>query len=51
MYKVTKRIMEGKPITPTHISSNLPASPESDEQVLQIWGREPLKRTRQNQRA
>ena len=43
MYKVTKRIMEAKPITPAQNSSNLPASPESDEQVLQIWGREPLK--------
>src|SRR4028119_931413 len=43
MYKVTKRIMEAKPITPAQNSSHLPASPESDEQVLQIWGREPLK--------
>ncbi|MCC3415881.1 MULTISPECIES: UDP-N-acetylglucosamine 1-carboxyvinyltransferase [unclassified Microcoleus] len=43
MYKVTKRIMEGKPITPAQNSSNLSASPESDQQVLQIWGRQPLK--------
>ncbi|MFM9265932.1 UDP-N-acetylglucosamine 1-carboxyvinyltransferase [Tychonema sp. BBK16] len=42
MYKVTKH-MEGKIITPTLNSSNLSASPESDQQVLKIWGRQPLK--------
>lgn len=35
--------MESKTITPTLNSSNLSASPESDQQVLKIWGREPLK--------
>jgi UDP-N-acetylglucosamine 1-carboxyvinyltransferase len=35
--------MEGKTITPTHNSSNLSASPESDQPVLKIWGRQPLK--------
>ncbi len=35
--------MEGKIITPTLNSSNLSASPESDQQVLKIWGRQPLK--------
>ena len=35
--------MEGKTITPTLNSSNLSASPESDQPVLKIWGREPLK--------
>ncbi|TAF35920.1 MAG: UDP-N-acetylglucosamine 1-carboxyvinyltransferase [Oscillatoriales cyanobacterium] len=35
--------MEGKIITPAQNSSNLSASPESDQQVLQIWGRQPLK--------
>lgn len=34
--------MEGKPITPAQNSSNLSASPESDQQVLKIWGRQPL---------
>ncbi|MGB7712217.1 MAG: UDP-N-acetylglucosamine 1-carboxyvinyltransferase [Microcoleus sp.] len=35
--------MEGKPITPAQNSSNLPSSPESDQPVLKIWGRQPLK--------
>lgn len=35
--------MEGKTITPTLNSSNLSASPESDQQVLKIWGGQPLK--------
>ena len=35
--------MEGKTITPTLNSSNLSASPESEQPVLKIWGREPLK--------
>ncbi|MEG3976848.1 UDP-N-acetylglucosamine 1-carboxyvinyltransferase, partial [Microcoleus sp. herbarium8] len=35
--------MEGKPITPAQNSSNLSASPESDQELLQIWGRQPLK--------
>jgi UDP-N-acetylglucosamine 1-carboxyvinyltransferase len=35
--------MEGKTITPTLNSSNLSASPESDQPVLKIWGRQPLK--------
>ncbi|MGL5063282.1 MAG: UDP-N-acetylglucosamine 1-carboxyvinyltransferase [Microcoleus sp.] len=35
--------MEGKTITPASNESNMSASPESDQQVLQIWGREPLK--------
>ncbi len=35
--------MEGKPITPAPNTSNLSASPESDQQLLKIWGREPLK--------
>lgn len=43
MYKVTKQIMEGKAITPAPNASNMSASPESDQEVLKIWGREPLK--------
>lgn len=35
--------MEGKTITPALNSSNLSASPESDQPVLKIWGRQPLK--------
>lgn len=35
--------MEDKTITPTLNSSNLSASPESDQEVLKIWGRQPLK--------
>ncbi len=35
--------MEDKTITPTLNSSNVSASPESDQEVLKIWGREPLK--------
>jgi UDP-N-acetylglucosamine 1-carboxyvinyltransferase len=35
--------MEGKTITPALNSSNLSASPESDQPVLKIWGRQSLK--------
>lgn len=35
--------MEGKIIKPAQNSSNMSASPESDEPVLKIWGRQPLK--------
>jgi UDP-N-acetylglucosamine 1-carboxyvinyltransferase len=35
--------MEDKTITPTLNSSNLSASSESDQEVLKIWGRQPLK--------
>lgn len=35
--------MEGKIIKPALNSSNMSASPESDQPVLKIWGRQPLK--------